>query len=234
MKNKFRYTKHDMASIFFVEDDETLRPTIVQWLESDHHRVEFSGNGTEAWEFICMRSYDLIILDWDLPGITGLEICKQYRAKGGKTPIVMLTGKSAVKDRVDALDIGADDYVVKPFAVQELLSRVRAILRRPSAYVSEVLEAGDVSLDTVKRRVKVAGSEIHLKPIEYAVLEFFLRNPNKVISPDLLLQHVWSSDSEGSVEAVYVCINRLRKKIKSDRELIHTVHGSGYQLVLPD
>lgn len=224
-----------MASIFIVEDDETLRSTVVQWLEADHHRVEFSGDGTEASEFIRMRSYDLIILDWDLPGKTGFEICKQYRVQGGKTPIVMLTGKNEVKNRIEALDHGADDYVVKPFDIQELLSRVRAILRRPAAsYTGDVLQAGDLTLDTVKRRVRVAGSEIQLKPLEYAVLEFFLRNPNRIISPDMLLQHVWSSDAEGSVEAVYVCINRLRKKIKSNRELIHTVHGSGYQLIVPD
>ncbi len=198
-----------------MDDDVELSTTLKQWLQAEHHQVELVHDGATAWEHLQMKNYNLIILDWDLPGFTGVELCRKYRDIKGATPVVMLTGKTEVRQRVEALDVGADDYIMKPFAMPELLSRVRALLRRQPAYVGEILRAGKVQLDTVRRQVMVDGAELRLKPIEYSVLEYFMRNPNRAISSEMLLQDVWSSESEASVDSVYVCINRLRKKLET-------------------
>ncbi len=134
-----------MAKILVVDDDIALAGTLKQWIESDHHIVELVHDGADAWEYIQSRSYDLIILDWDLPNMAGVDVCRSYRAMHGSTPVVMLTGKTEVSNRVEALDVGADDYVMKPFAMPELLSRIRALLRRQPAYVGETLMAGNCS-----------------------------------------------------------------------------------------
>jgi DNA-binding response OmpR family regulator len=222
-----------MAKILVVEDDVAIGESLKQWLESDHHAAEVVSDGLEAWDFLMTYDYDLIVLDWQLPSISGIDLCKRFRKKGKHTPILMLTGRGEVNDRVEGLDSGADDYVTKPFSMKEVQARVRALLRRASGEQTEIISLAGISLDTVSRRVMVQSDEIKLKPLEYGVLEFFMRNPNKVLSPELVLQHVWSSNSEASVDSVYVCINRIRKKLGPAGECIRTLHTLGYQFLVP-
>lgn len=178
-----------------------------------------------------VNEYDLIILDWQLPGMTGVELCKNYRNRGGESPVMMLTARSSIDDREQGLDSGADDYLCKPFALKELSARVRALLRRSSKASSNVLELRDICLDPSSLRVTKAGKSVHLEPKEFALLEFFLRHPDTVFSADALLTRVWESDTEASPEAIRTYIRGLRKKLstKDEPSLITTVHGLGYK-----
>lgn len=220
-----------MAKILVVDDDVLFASSIKEWLEFDHHKVDMSNDPEEALQFIKSFDYDVLLLDWQLPGISGIELCRRYRAAQGSAYVIMLTGMNTVDNKVEGLEAGADDYLAKPFAVKELISRVKALLRRPPRYGGQILKAGDLHLDTNSRVVTRSGVEIHLKPLEYAVLEFFMKHPNQVIAPDALLKRVWDSSAEASTDAVYTCINRLRKKLNdSDKEaVIKTVHGVGYR-----
>ncbi|MBX9721061.1 MAG: response regulator transcription factor, partial [Candidatus Obscuribacterales bacterium] len=175
--------------------------------------------------------YDLLILDRQIPGVSGLDICKYYRTRS-KNAVLMLTGMSDVSSRVEGLNAGADDYLTKPFHMEELLARVRALLRRGADVKSDQLKSGDLTVDLRSRIVKKGGKTISLTPREYEVLEFFLKNQNEVVSPEMLLKRVWSSDADVSVQSVYACINRLRKNLDAnDKEaVIKTVHGVGYRV----
>lgn len=226
-----------MAKILLVEDDQMLGDTIEQSLVNDQHQVDLIRDGCLAGDHLLAIQYDLIILDWQLPGISGIDICRRYRSTGGQTPIIMLTAMSKIDNKEEGLDSGADDYLTKPFELRELKARIRSLLRRPLQFAGDVLQAGLLRVDTRMRQVSRTdnGEILHLKPNEYAVLEYFLRHPNEVISPELLLQRVWNTDSESTASAVYICINRIRKKIEgvSDTPLIATVHGVGYKFVPP-
>lgn len=222
-----------MAKLLIVEDDTELCGMIEDWLSHEHYQVEVTHNGREAQERLTFYQYDLILLDLELPGMTGLEICKAFRAQGGKTPILMLTGRKSIDDKEAGLDSGADDYLTKPFHMKELSARVRAILRRSTGQTTNVLKAGPVELDPISFRVTRNGEDIHLQKKEFALLEFLMRNPNRVFSADALLERVWASESDATGEAIRTCMKRLRQKIDEPEKesIIRTVHGVGYKLV---
>ena len=221
-----------MAKILIVEDEPTLAEPIKAYLTHEHHLVEIIGDGDEAFEHLKFYKYDVIILDWMLPGMLGIDVCKQFRAAGGATPILMLTAKKQTQEKVYALDAGADDYLTKPFDVQEVSARVRALLRRPQAVSGNILRAKNVVLEPSTFRVTRDEQDVQLLPKEFALLEFFMRHPNQVFSAEALLDRVWSSDSDASPETIRTYIKRLRQKIDTAgaQSLISTVHGVGYKL----
>ncbi|MBS2001404.1 MAG: response regulator transcription factor [Cyanobacteria bacterium SZAS LIN-5] len=223
-----------MAKILIVEDDKQLSELIVDWLTGEKYTPEPVYDGDEGLERLKFYKYDAIVLDWELPGISGPEICNQFRKGGGQTPILMLTGKKEIEDKTTGLDAGADDYLTKPFHMQELSARLRALLRRGSVDVSRtVLTAGHVSLDPVSRKVTSQGNEITLQPREYALLEFLLRHPNQPFSAEAIMDRVWSSESDASPDTVRLQIMRLRHKIdiEGKESMVRTIHRVGYMLV---
>jgi OmpR-family two-component system manganese-sensing response regulator len=221
-----------MAKILVVEDDADLADRVRAWLEAERHMAEVAPDGNVAMEHLGAFTYDVIILDWELPGLTGPEVCRKFRAQGGATPIIMLTGKDKVSDKEVGLDAGADDYLTKPFHVKELSARIRALMRRPSAVMGATLKIADLELDPTAHKLTKDGKDVDLLPKEFALLEFFMRHPNQLFSPEALLDRVWHSDSESTIETVYTYIKRLRAKIDTDKKnsLIKTVYGLGYRL----
>ena len=221
-----------MAKVLVVEDDVMLGKMVRDWLSLEHHQTEICTDGSEALNRVKVYDYDLLILDWELPGVAGIDILRAYRSRGGLSPVLMLTGRTAVDDKATGLDAGADDYLTKPFHAKELTARLRALLRRPEGYLGENLKAGEITLDRANYRVCRGQEEIKLLPKEFALLEFLMRNPNRVIAPEALLNRVWSTESEATVEALTTCIKRLRKKIETEGQpsIIKTVHGVGYKL----
>lgn len=221
-----------MAKILVVDDDKLLTDMIADSLDADHHTVECVNLGEDAKELLKNYHYDVIILDWGLPDVTGLDICKQFRFDGGTTPVLMLTGRDTVDEKERGLDSGADDYLTKPFHMRELGARVRALLRRVGPSRSNVLIHRDIELDPSAHRVTRNNVEISLHPKEFSLLEHFLRNPTQVFSPQSLLDRVWSSESNVGPETVRTCIKRLRQKIDVDdkESIIENVYGVGYKL----
>ena len=224
-----------MSKILLVEDELDLSNQIRDWLTREHYLVETQENGEMAYHQLRVSKYDLIILDWQLPGMSGLDICKQYRSTGGKSPVLMLTARSAIDDREKGLDAGADDYLCKPFHLKELSARVRALIRRSSTTTTAsggVLHLKDISLDPSARRVTKGGADIKLEPKEFSLLEFLMRNRNIVFSADALLDRVWESDTSVSPDSIRTYIKALRKKLDNSGEtsIITTVHGLGYRL----
>ncbi len=222
-----------MAKILVVEDDLELCKTYSSCLSSDKHTVEIVNDGDEALLRLRMYQYDIIILDWNLPTLSGTEVCQQYRAGNGRTPILMLSGKDTSNDKTAGLDAGADDYLTKPFHMNELAARIRALLRRSAQVLPDVLKVLDLELDPQTRRVTKSGAELRLLPREFALLEFLMRHPNEVFSPESLLNSVWSSDSESSISTVYTYIKTLRRKIADSEgnSPIVNVHSVGYKLL---
>lgn len=225
-----------MAKILFVEDDQGLAEMVVEWLSSQHHSIEHLIDGQKGLDYLQYGKFDLAIIDWNVPGTNGLEICKQHRQKGGATPIIMLTARGAENDKETGLDSGADDYLTKPFSVKELSARIRALLRRPNTVVGNTLQIRDLMLDPIKHTLYRNGQTIHLLPREFTLLEFFMRHPEEVFSSDALLDRVWHSDSEATPDAVRTCMKRLRKKIDGDAaeedSYIKTVAKLGYRMNL--
>jgi len=222
-----------MSKILLVDDDVVLAQLVVDSLEHFNYTIEHVTEGNEGYDRLRLYQYDLAILDINLPGMDGVQICRKHRDNGGLTPILMLTGRGAIEERTTGLDSGADDYLTKPFAVPELVSRVRALLRRPRAFQSEVIEKNGLRLDMTKAEVTKLGEPLKLLPKELALLTFFMRNPNRVFSASELLDSVWSSESEATEVAVSQCILRLRKKIddESTPSKIATLKGIGYKFV---
>lgn len=219
-----------MAKIFAVEDDENVLSGLKKLLEYEHHAVETCSDGREASLHLRTFPYDLIILDWQLPNMAGVEICKQFRQSGGKTPVLMLTGKNTIEDKEFGFDSGADDYLTKPFDSRELTARVKALLRRPPDMSASVLSAGNLTLDTAKYRVTIGTEAVDLLPKEFQLLEFLLRHPNHAFGAEDLLNRVWPSESESTPEALRSTVKRLRKKVDPEGKLIETLHGVGYIL----
>lgn len=221
-----------MAKVLLVEDDPDFNEAIQRWLENELYTVESVMDGADADQRLKVYSYDLVVLDWELPGLSGLEVCKRYRAGGGKAPILMLTAKSAISEKEAGLDSGADDYLTKPFHMKELSARLRALLRRTGRFTETVLKARDIVLEPGLFSVTRDGQEIRLLPKEFALLEFFMRHPGEVFSADALLDRVWVSESDVTPDAVVTCIKRLRKKVdvESQSSIIRTIHGVGYKL----
>ncbi|NJL71005.1 MAG: response regulator transcription factor [Candidatus Competibacteraceae bacterium] len=224
-----------MPKILLIDDDHQLVESLTILLESEMFAVESVLNGADAKDRLRHYEHDVIILDWSLPDYSGVELCKQFRALGKTTPVLMLTGRSEVEDKEMGLDAGADDYLTKPFSTRELLARVRALLRRYAMSSSNILELENLVLNPSTREVSRNGRNIELLPREFAVLEFLMRHPNQVFTGQALLNHVWASESDASVDAVRTCVMRLRKKLDLEGEtpLIHTVYGVGYKIQAP-
>jgi len=218
--------------ILIVEDDEKLAQHVRRHLESARYVVDVIHDGATAAEQAFVEEYDLIILDIMLPGRDGLSVLRELREEGVSTPVLLLTARGQLEDKVAGLDAGADDYLVKPFALAELLARVRALLRRAYPDRSPLLRAADLILNPATHEVSRAGQPIHLTPKEFALLEFFLRNKNRVLTRLSLAEHVWGDNFDVMTNFVDVHIKNLRRKI--DRNftppLIHTVRGIGYIL----
>lgn len=219
-----------MAKIIVVEDDQDVAGQVRLLLSHEHHTVETVHDGHEASAALRTFEYDVIILDWELPGLTGVEICREYRSRGGASPILMLTGKDSVDDKELGLDTGADDYLTKPFQLKELAARVRALLRRPAVVKENVLRAGPIELDPVKYRVSLGGEQLTVVPKEFALLEFLMRHPNQVFTAEALLSRVWPAEADVSDEALRTTMKRLRKKVDPENRVIKTIHGVGYVL----
>lgn len=223
--------------LLLVEDDEHMASTIVSWLTAERYEVTHCVDGNEGFDLLKLGSFDVAILDYEVPGMTGIEICKRYRSEKGSVPIIMLTGRSMVTDRVDGLDAGADDYLTKPFSLKELSARVRALIRRPPGVVSQVLEVGDLKLDPVKYRITFKGSEVQLIPRDFALLEFLMRNADVVFSQDALLQRVWPDDAEATPDSLRNSIKRIRKKLDDGSDesasVIENIPRVGYRLRCP-
>jgi two-component system response regulator CiaR len=221
-----------MPKILLSDDDVQLCNIIKGWLLLDNHNVEMVHNGVEALDRLKISVYDLIVLDLGMPEMGGMEVLASFRAQGGVTPVLLLTGQDSIQDKEKGFDAGADDYLTKPFHGKELAARIRALLRRPPAYTGTVLTFANLVLDRNAYAVVVEGQKISLLPKEFDLLEFFMRNPNRVFAPEAILNRVWAADSEATVDAVTTCIKRLRKKIDVDGKpsLINTIRGAGYKL----
>ncbi len=223
-----------MVKILVVEDDPEFAMTLVDGLNLERFTVEHSPNGSDSLELLRVAEYDMIILDWNLPGLSGIEVLKQYRAKGGKTPVLMLTGKSDVEDKERGLDTGADDYLTKPFHMRELVARVRALLRRGSVQPSNMLSVRNITLDPAKHRVTKGGAEVHILPTDFALLEFLMRNRDDIFSAETLISRVWHNDSEASAEGLRSSIRRIRKALDDSEDLsqsiIQNIARVGYRL----
>lgn len=221
-----------MAKILVVEDDTSLLAVVERVLRDEKYVVDTVSLVDDARAYLKSVQYDLVVLDWNLPDGSGMDLCHEYRKEGGATPILFLTGHDSVNDKITGLDAGADDYLTKPFEVRELLSRVRAILRRPPQVKYRKLTARDLEMDPVKHTVTRADEVLKLYPKEFSLLELFLLHPQQVFSVDDLLNRVWPTDAEASVETVRQTILRLRQKVETDKNkpLIQTVRGVGYRL----
>lgn len=219
--------------ILVVEDDRKVASFVRQGLSEEGHAVEIAADGSQALDFVLTEpAYDLIILDIMLPGQDGFGVLKTLRAQKVAVPVLMLTARDSIPDRVAGLDLGADDYLTKPFAFEEFLARVRALLRRRDVVRAPVLAIDNLIVDPATRRVTRGERRIELTARQYALLEYFLRNTGRVLSRQMIAQHVWglAFDAESNVIDVYV--GYLRRKIDRDRErrLLHTVRGAGYVL----
>ncbi|MFN8550405.1 MAG: response regulator transcription factor [Candidatus Obscuribacterales bacterium] len=221
-----------MAKILLVEDDGSSAEIVKTWLSAQRYVVEIARDGEEALEFLRMAEFDVILLDLNLPHVSGFEVLKQLRAKGKNTPVIMLTGKTSVADKETTLDGGADDYLTKPFDLTELSARIRVQLRRQTGSTSSQLSAGNVILYPEQMRVTQDGITIELAPKEFSLLEFFLRNPDRVFNAETIMSRVWSLDTEAGTNAFRTTLARLRRKLNLDESdsFIETVHGAGYRL----
>lgn len=218
--------------LLVVEDQKDLNEIIVRKLTNEHYTVDACYTGDDALDFIRCAEYDGIILDIMLPGITGIGVLKEMRSSGNKTPVLLLTALGTVEDRVAGLDAGADDYLVKPFDFDELLARVRAIVRRGGERASSVMTSGDLKLDSASRTVTRDGQEINLTAKEFDILEYLMQNEGRVLSRDKLANHIWNYDYDGGSNVIDVYIHHLRKKVDGDYEekKIITVKGAGYMV----
>lgn len=218
-----------------VEDERKFAALLKRGLEERGYAVDVAHDGEEGLALAEMEPYDLIVLDVMLPRLDGREVCRRLRSQKRQMPILMLTARDTVDDRVAGLDSGADDYLVKPFAFPELLARVRALLRRNGPVRDPLLRVADLEVDTVTREVRRAGKPISLTSKEYAILEYFVRNANRVLTRTQIAQHVWDYDFVAMSNVVDVYVRYLRRKLGDDREprLLETVRGVGYQLKAP-
>ena len=218
--------------ILITEDEKDLAEALARGLRKQGYAADIAYDGEEALVLAEVNDYDLIILDLNLPKIDGVEVCRRIRASGSPTGILMLTARSSLDDRVNGLDQGADDYLVKPFHFPELLARVRAILRREGEPRHTILRSGDLVLDPNVQKAYFRREEIRLTTKEFAVLEYLMRNVGRIVSQEELLEHVWNEDANLFTQTVKVHIKNIRKKLSAvgAHDLITTVKGRGYML----
>ncbi|MGE0057308.1 MAG: response regulator transcription factor [Dehalococcoidia bacterium] len=217
--------------ILVVEDDDTIRQFVVQGLREARYAVDSVCDGSEALSAIEVFDYDVVVLDIGIPKVDGMEVCQRLRAMGRHAGVLMLTARDSVNDRVEGLDAGADDYLVKPFAFVELLARIRALLRRGGGEPA-VLQVAGVTLNPATHAVTVGGQQIYLSNKEFMLLEYLMRNAGRVATKAMICEHVWDADLDGETNFIEVYIYALRKKIDAPGvpSLIQTVRGAGYRL----
>lgn len=211
-----------------VEDEADLADAIVRLLGRSGHAVDWQPDGSRATSVLAYQSYDLIVLDIGLPGRDGLQVLTELRRHGDRTPVLMLTARAAVEDRVQALDVGADDYLAKPFDPREFEARCRALLRRPQGLASGITRIGNLTFDRATQRLTISNTTIELPNREYRLLEIFIGRINRVISKDEIGTHLFSFGEDASTSAIEVHISRLRKKLVGGPLTIRTLRGSGY------
>jgi DNA-binding response OmpR family regulator len=217
-----------MPKLLLVDDDTKVLSMLSDWLTHLEYTVESVENGKEAAFRLKTFEYDVIVLDWELPDTTGIDICREFREQGGHTPILMLTGRDDISDKLEGLDTGADDYITKPCDLDELAARVRALLRRPKALAPKTLTAGSFEIDLNAHSVKRDGVEIDLQPREFELFAFLAQHPNEIFNAEGIMTRVWSAESESSPDVVRVHVAKLRSKL-GNPNLIKTVHGLGYK-----
>ncbi|MEO8458825.1 MAG: response regulator transcription factor [Chloroflexota bacterium] len=218
--------------ILLVEDEPQIADFIVRGLSENGHSVDVAKDGDEAIHWPDAVDFDLLILDVMLPVRDGIEVCRTWRTQGLRAPVLMLTARDTVEDRVRGLDSGADDYLVKPFAFAELLARIRALSRREVALLGNELQVGDLKLDTAMHQVVRSGYRIELTAKEFALLEYLMRHPDQVFSRSVISEHIWNYEFESVTNVIDVHIKNLRRKVDGpfEQKLIHTVRGVGYRI----
>ena len=218
--------------ILIVEDDAALSSFIRKGLEAEHHTVDVAHDGNHGCSLAMEVDYELVVLDLNLPGIDGLSVLKSVRERKPSLPVLILTARSRIEDRVECLDLGADDYLVKPFSFVELAARARALLRRSRLPSESVLNVRDLSMNRVERKVERAGRHIELTAKEFALLEYLMRNAGRRVTRAMIIEHVWNLSFDSTTNVVDVYINYLRRKVDDgfSPALIHTVRGVGYQM----
>ena len=219
--------------ILLVEDDDRIAQALAEALTDQNYAVDLAADGQEGWNFAEGSNYDLILLDLMLPKINGITLCKKLRASGLKTPILMLTAKDTSTDKVIGLDAGADDYVIKPFDLPELLARIRALLRRGSTTLAPILEWGKLRLNPSTCDVTYGSNVLHLTPKEYSLLELFLRTGGRVLTRGAIVDNIWAFEDSPAEETVKVHLRGLRQKLKAagaPTNFIETIYGIGYRL----
>jgi len=218
--------------ILLVEDETRLAEAVKQGLAEEAFAVETAESAEAAEPIIARGALDLIVLDLQLPGKNGLDLLRELRAGGNQTPVLILTAHGSLEERVAGLDVGADDYLTKPFAFAELVARIKALARRPRAKSSPILKVGDLEFDTIKRRAKIGEHSLNLSPKEKMLLELLMRHAGQVVTRDMIAETVWDSNYNSLTNLIEVFVNRLRQKIdpRADRSLIITVRGEGYTM----
>lgn len=218
--------------ILIVEDEHLIATSLKKGLEQEHYTVDIAFDGIEGYDLASSGDYELILLDLMLPGMDGLSICQKLRSENIHIPILMLTAKSQLDDKIKGFDKGADDYLTKPFAFEELLARIRALSRRPQKTTSKILTVADLSIDTTNYQVKRGNREIRLSSKEYSLLECLVRHTGQILNKDQIIQYVWSYESDILPNTVEVYIRNLRQKIDQPfkKKLIQTIRGFGYKI----
>lgn len=223
--------------ILVIEDEPKIADSLKQGLEQEGFAVDVTYTGTDGYDMASTETYDLILLDRMLPEMDGREVCRRLKEKENYTPILMLTAKSELKDKIEGLNCGADDYLTKPFAFTELLARIKALLRRPDNLIPNILKCGDLEVDTISYTIKRGKREIELSKTEFSLLEYLLRNKRTVLSKEKIIQHVWDYDADVLPNTVEVYMGYLRNKIekpfKNNPKLLKTVRGFGYKIEEP-
>lgn len=221
--------------VLLIEDNRRLSYELKMSLVHEGYAIDTAYEGLEGQALATSTSYDALILDIMLPGKDGLAVCRDIRDQHVNTPILLLTARDTVADRVRGLDCGADDYLVKPFALSELLARLRALLRRNGEEKSAILRVGDLSVDPARHVVERAGQQIELTPRLFMLLEYFARHPNQILTREMIANHIWNYEFTGTLNAVEVCMRRLRRQIDEEFpiKLLETVRGVGYRLRSP-
>ncbi len=218
--------------ILVAEDEKDMNRLIAKRLKKENYSVDSCYNGQEVFDYLECAEYDAIILDIMMPVMSGIEVLKKLRKQNNQIPVLLLTARDSIEDRVSGLDAGADDYLVKPFAFEELLARIRVMLRKPSTIKTTVYKVGDLEIHTDTHQVIRGGKEISLSSREFSLLRYMVQNAGIVLSREKLEQHIWNYDFTGGSNVIDVYIRYLRKKIDTgfDKKLIHTVRGAGYVL----
>jgi two-component system, OmpR family, response regulator QseB len=220
--------------ILIIEDDDRIAKPLAEYLRRQHHIVDITTDGLEGWEWSQSGLYELILLDLMLPKLDGITLCKRLRNASSNALILILTARDTTDDKIIGLDAGADDYLVKPFELKELAARIRALARRTPEIRSPILIHGEIQLDPATQQVTYAGNIISLTPKEYMILEYFLRNPNQVVTRSVILDKLWEFDKSSGEGSIKTHITNLRNKLRasgSSEDLIENIYGIGYRLV---